>query len=72
MLDKPGHKRIWCGTEDPVQVALLLAEAEERSDDCKKDYPEVGLAGGELFSQFTTSLLLHHHSYCRMMKTSTK
>ncbi|CAH8834900.1 unnamed protein product [Trichobilharzia szidati] len=54
MLDKPGHKQLWCGTEDPVQTALLIAEAEEEEsdEDSAENYPKVGLAGGELFSQF--------------------
>ncbi|CAH8435400.1 unnamed protein product [Schistosoma turkestanicum] len=53
MLDKPGHKQIWMGVEDPVQVALLVAEAEEESNsDCEVNYPKAALAGGELFSQF--------------------
>ncbi|CAH8440432.1 unnamed protein product [Schistosoma rodhaini] len=53
MLDKPGHKQVWFGVEDPVQVALLVAEAEEESnDDCEINYPKAALAGGELFSQF--------------------
>lgn len=53
MLDKPGHKQVWYGVEDPVQVALLVAKAEEESnDDCKINYPKAALAGGELFSQF--------------------
>ncbi|CAH8438917.1 unnamed protein product [Schistosoma mattheei] len=53
MLDKPSHKQVWFGVEDPVQVALLVAKAEEESnDDCKINYPKAALAGGELFSQF--------------------
>ncbi|KAH8855496.1 pre-60S factor REI1 [Schistosoma japonicum] len=53
MLDKPGHKQVWYGIEDPVQLALLMAETEHESDGHdKRNFPKAALAGGELFSQF--------------------
>ncbi|CAH8508993.1 unnamed protein product [Dicrocoelium dendriticum] len=51
MLDKAGHMRVWCGTDDPVEVALLVAENEEQNPGCSEPHP-AALAGGELFSQF--------------------
>lgn len=49
MLDKPGHMQLWCGESDPVCVALLIEESEEKNSSYP---PAVALAGGELFSRF--------------------
>ncbi|TGZ67037.1 hypothetical protein CRM22_004995 [Opisthorchis felineus] len=49
MLDKPGHMRLWCGEDDPLQVALTIAKAEEAGETSP---PPAALAGGELFSRF--------------------
>lgn len=49
MLDKPGHMHLWCGESDPVRVALLIEESEEKNS---SHPPAVALAGGELFSRF--------------------
>ncbi|KAA3673661.1 pre-60S factor REI1 [Paragonimus westermani] len=51
MLSKPGHMRLWCGEEDPIQVALKIAQHEEEHSDSQTP-PAVALAGGELFSRF--------------------
>ncbi|KAF7233069.1 hypothetical protein EG68_10896 [Paragonimus skrjabini miyazakii] len=51
MLNKPGHMRLWCGEEDPIQVALKIAQHEEEHPDSQTP-PALALAGGELFSRF--------------------
>ncbi|CAL8105945.1 unnamed protein product [Calicophoron daubneyi] len=49
MLQTSGHLKVWCGQEDPVELALLVARAEEENSDAP---PPAAQAGGELYSQY--------------------
>ncbi|VEL42780.1 unnamed protein product [Protopolystoma xenopodis] len=67
MLDRPdGHSRLWCGPDDPVELALAVAKArEELGDEAEKadklashELSRPALAGGEVYHRFFDGTLL--------------